>query len=248
MESKTLCIVGCCRDVEPYIEKVLSNIDTIYSWWKECKVVIFENDSTDNTRKILQNWIESMGGHRQIVTEDGLSTRIQGRVDRLAYIRNRLLFHVPPTFDYMLMMDMDDITEKPIRKESFDSCFGVNDWEVMTSNTDWYYDIWALRVPNIIEFDCWKLYYEIIQQGFSNEDASWKAIEKYKEWMSRVQNILPVYSAFNGAALYKISAIHACCRFSGRTTDGKEICEHVPFQTCLRSHGARIFFNPKFKL
>lgn len=246
METKTLCIVGCCRDVESYLEKVLTNIDSIYSWWKECKVVIFENDSTDNTRKILNEWVASRGGHREIVTEDGLHSRIPDRVERLAYIRNRLLFHVPPTFDYMLMIDLDDVTQNPISKQSFESCFETNDWDVMTGNTSWYYDIWALRVPNVIEFDCWDRYYEIVRQGFSTQDASWKAIEKYKEWMSHVDKLLPVYSAFNAAVLYKVSMIRQCCRFSGKT-NGKSICEHVPFQTCLRSHGARIIFNPNFK-
>lgn len=246
MENSTLCIVGCCRNVESYLEKVLSNMDTIYSWWKECKIVIFESDSVDNTRKILNDWVATKGGHRQIVFEDGVHARFPQRTERLAYIRNRLLFHVPPTFDYMLMMDMDDVTQKPISKESFDSCFEINDWEVMTGNTEPYYDIWALRVPNVIDFDCWERFTQLRSLGFPYGVALWETIEKYKEWISSIKTPLPVKGAFNAAALYKVSAIHSCCRFSG-SHRGNAICEHVPFQACLRSHGARILFNPRFK-
>lgn len=248
MESKTLCIVGCCRDVEPYLEKVLSNIDTIYSWWKECKVVVFENDSKDATRQILENWAMTKGGHIQIVTEDGLHLRIQDRVERLAYIRNRLLFHVPPFFDYMFMVDMDDVFAKPVQKKSFDSCFELNSWSVITANTDKYYDIWALRVPGLIDYDCWERYYEMRAQGIPKSLAESEAIWRLEEIMTRKKDVMFVHSAFNGGALYRISSIQSCCKFAGRTSAGKEICEHVPFQTCIRSHGNRILFNPNFKL
>ena len=246
MENKTCCIVGACQNVEKFLPQVLENMNTISSWWKECKIVIYENDSTDDTPHILEEW-KAQGGHRELVQETGVAARYPHRTERLAYIRNRLLHYVPPSFDYMFMVDMDDVFAKPIRKESFEACFQLKSWDVLTANTDWYYDIWALRVPGMIDFDCWKKYYSLIHSGISEKDALWDAIDQFKERMSKLNQIIIVNSAFNAGALFKVSAIRSCCKFAGRVKD-EEICEHVPFQNCLRSHGARILFHPEFKL
>lgn len=247
METSSLCIVGCCYNVEQFLPKVLENFDTIASWWKECKIIIYENDSTDNTSVLLHEW-KSKAPNREIIQETNLKDRYPNRVERLAYIRNRLLYYVPPSFDYMFMVDMDDVFVNPIQKKSFESCFELKSWSVMTANTDWYYDIWALRIPGLIEFDCWEQYYTLLRQGLPEKIATFESIEKFKEIMSHKKEIVNVHSAFNAGALYKVSSIRTCCRFSGRRVDGREICEHVPFQTCIRSHGNRILFNPKFKL
>ena len=247
MDTKTLCILGTCQNVETFLPHVLSNLSTIASWWKECKIVVYENDSTDNTSALLHEW-KAKGGHIEIVQETDLNLRYPNRVDRLAYIRNRLLHYIPPYFDYMLMVDMDDVFVKPVQKASFDACFELSSWGVMTAATDWYYDIWALRVPNLIEFDCWTKYYRLLNNGVSEKQAKFDAIEKFKEIMTYQRGVLLIHSAFNAGALYKVSAIHPCCRYSGKSAEGLDICEHVPFQQCLRSHGTRILFNPKFKL
>ena len=247
MENKTLCIVGACKDVAPFLPKVLENVDRIASWWKECKIVIFENDSTDGTKQILQEWKEK-GGHKELVQETNVSQRYPHPIERLAYIRNRLLHYVPPSYDYMFMVDMDDVFINPVQKESFESCFELKSWDVMTANgVEWYYDIWPLRVPGLIEFDCWKRRHEMVRNGYTEKQANWEAIEKYKEQMFREKQVFPVHSAYNTGALYKVSSIHTCCRFAG-SMNGEMICEHVPFQNCLRSHGARILFNPNFRL
>lgn len=245
MQDKTCCIVGACQNVEKYLPQVLANLNMIATWWKECKIVIYENDSTDDTSRMLQEW-KNEGGHRELVQETNLALRYPNRIERLAYIRNRLVCYVPPNFDYMLMIDMDDVFVNPVRKESFDACFEVKDWDVITARCDYgYYDIWPLRVPGLIEFDCWERSRQLVQMGMSMKDANWTAIEKYKEHMANIKEVTAVHSAFNVAALYSVKAIHRCCKFAGNV-NGKPICEHVPFQNCLRSHGARIFFQPKF--
>lgn len=246
MQDKTLCIVGACRDVAVHLPQVLKNMDTIASWWKECKIVIFENDSIDDTPKILDEWLQK-GGHREIIHESNLNEKFPNRIERLAYIRNRLLCYVPPFFDYMFMVDMDDVFTSPVQKSSFESCFRIADWDVMTASTPWYYDIWALRVPGLIEFDCWARQRELVKQGKSEKEAIYEAIEKYKEIMTKVPNPIYIYSAFNVGALYKVNKIRQCCRFSAYKK-GIEICEHIPFQECLRSHGGKIIYNPGFKL
>lgn len=245
MENRSLCILGACRNVEAYLPQVLENLNTIATWWKECKIVVYENDSTDQTSHILSEW-KSLGPHREVVQESNLDERYPRRTDRLAYIRNRLLHYIPPTFDYVFMVDMDDIFTKPVQKSSFEACFTV-DCDVVTADTDGYYDIWALRIPGVLEVDCWYLVHLLISRGIAEQEAIEMAIQKYNRFMNSLTSPMDVHSAFNGGALFKVSAIHQCCRFLGKL-NGIQICEHIPFQNCIRSHGARILFHPEFKL
>jgi hypothetical protein len=248
MQNKSICIVGACRDSETYLPAVLANLETIETWWRECKIVIFENDSVDNTNAIIRDWT-TKGGHRTLITEYNLKTRIPNRVGRLAYIRNRLLEYIPNSFDYFMVLDLDDVFTHPVSKESFDSCFALDNWDVVTATgyTN-YYDIWPLRVPGLIEFDCWKRYYELWRSGkYDQKTATYEAIEKYKDIMLTIKEPTVVNSAFNIAMLAKVSVLRRCCKYVGNNGPD-EICEHVPFQNCLRSHGARIVFNPNFRL
>jgi len=231
---------------------VLDNIKVISSWFKECRVVIYENDSTDRTHEMLMEWVSlrEHNVHRQVISESNLNARFPGRTVRLAHIRNTLLHHIPPGFDYFMMVDLDDVFTHPVRKESFDSCFEMKDkWDVVTANGyGGYYDIWALRVPGVIEFDCWQRYYELIRSGkYTQKQATYEAIEKFKDYMHGVKEPMYVDGAFNVAMISKVSILRPCCRYSG-VADNISCCEHYPFQKCLRSHGARILFNPNFRL
>jgi len=250
MKDKSICIVGCCMNVEKYLPEVLANLETIEPWWKESKVVIFENDSVDDTNKIIKEWAKKKPGQRIIVTEYNLNNRIADRVERLAYIRNRLLEYVPTFFDYFMMIDLDNVFTTPVSKESFDSCFALDNWDVITavSYGNKYYDIWPLRIPGIIEFDCWREYYKLWRSGkYSQQEATTEAIEKFKDLVPTFTKPVVVYSAFNTAMLAKVSTLHRCCKYNNRD-GGQMVCEHVPFQNCLRSHGARIVLNPNFRL
>ena len=255
MEVSSVCIIGCCRNIEPYLKNVLQNIDIISTWWKDYRIVIVENDSNDNTFDILSEWAKTKNDKCELIKEYNLDQRFPERSIRLAYVRNILLDKVPRNFDYMLMVDMDDVFANEIKKESFESCFLLKDWSIITANSKYYYDIWALRIPGIIEFDCWNKYNELckllaitgIKKIITERIALWNAIEKFKYIMRKTTKPIEVHSAFNVGILCKVSSIKPCCRFVG-SVNNKIICEHVLFQNCIRKHGGKIIFNPNFIL
>lgn len=251
MDTKTLCILGAARNVAGSLPAVLANIATIASWWKECKIVIYENDSVDTTSTLLHEWKDSaVHPHIEIVQETNLNERFPNRTQRMAYIRNRLLCYIPPSFDYMFMVDMDSVFSHPVEKSSFESCFSVASWDVMTAKgaTTEYYDVWALRIPGILEADCWQTFNALLSRGMNRSDATREAVSKYNRFMDAQSDILLIHSGFNIGAIYKVPAIRTCCRYSGWNLDRTEGCEHVSFHRCIRSHGSRILFNPNFKL
>jgi glycosyltransferase involved in cell wall biosynthesis len=253
MDEKSLCILGCCKNVEQYLPQVLNNLDTIKSWWKECKIVIFENDSTDNTSKLLLDWVKEKGDHREIVQEVDLNKRFPVRTMRLAYIRNRLLHYIHPSFDYFMFIDMDNVLNTPVDKESFESCFKMNvEWDMVTANSkSGYYDIWALRIPGLMEIDCWDYYNRNIRFGEkTSEELLEMLIYKWNRFMNESTAPIELNSGFNTAMICKVSALRRCCRYNGFSKDyiDNAICEHVSFCNCIRSHGAKIYFNPDFKI
>jgi glycosyltransferase involved in cell wall biosynthesis len=149
-----MCIVGACRNVGHTLPNVLEKLEEMETWWKECKVVVYENDSTDNTASILNNWINNKP-NRKLIQESNLNSKYPKRTERLAYIRNTLIGNVPTDFDYCLMVDLDDVFTNPLSKEAFQSCFALPfEWDAVAGNSPYYYDIWALRVKELCEFDC----------------------------------------------------------------------------------------------
>jgi hypothetical protein len=252
MDQAKICILGACKNSEPFLPVVLANLDRVASWFKESRIVIYENDSTDKTHSMLMEWT-TLGGngiHREVVKESNLSNRFADRTVRLAYIRNTLLCHIPPSFDYFMMVDLDDVFSHPVEKASFDSCFALKDtWDIVTANGyGGYYDIWALRVPDVIEFDCWWKFYELQRSGkYTEKEAVYESVEKYKDYMASVTKPMYVDGAFNIAMISKVSVVKPCCKYSG-IYENRSCVEHFPFQKCLRSHGTRILFNPDFRL
>ena len=122
------------------------------------------------------------------------------------------------------LMDMD-----------FDNCIdmrGVDDaikswhslrWNACTAVTKTYYDFWALRLPSVMNYDCWKDKDVIAKHGNCWKYAGWQPKE-----------ITWVKSAFNGLVIHRMSAISSSgCEYDGRHSSGEETCEHVSFYQCL---------------
>jgi hypothetical protein len=82
---------------------------------------------------------------------------------------------------------------------------------------------------------------------YDKKEATYEAIEKFKHIMPTIKEPTVVNSAFNIAMIAKVSVLRRCCKYAPNI-GVDEVCEHVPFQNCLRSHGARIVFNPNFRL
>ena len=128
------------------------------------------------------------------------------------------------------MLDMDDINSSGKFVDSIETSFKYDDWNVLAGNqTGNYYDIWALRQPGYIDYDCWKDH---------RGDETQKIIEgtHYES-----KGLIPVKSAFGGIAIYKIDKIGEC-KYVGEYADGTEQCEHVEFHKCIKN----VFINTDF--
>ena len=113
LKNKTASICACAKNVEEHLPLSISKIEMISSAFKEVKIFIFENDSTDNTLSILKDWAKKNQSVK-IISESGLKLKATKgwykRIEALMIGRNRLLeeskIYNP---DYYIPIDMDEV-------------------------------------------------------------------------------------------------------------------------------------------
>lgn len=268
MNEKSIIIIGAIRNGEKYIKQVLNNIIKIGNLFKNYKVIIYENDSIDATKNILnkykKNNIEFIfekdniefifeNNNIEFIFEKNIDKLYQFRTQRLAYIRNKLLKYVLEkytNYDYLLNMDLDDINSTNDIFTTFHYIFDYNEeiWDVQTIHQrKEYYDIWAYRKAGLIEYDCWLEVRKDESNKIPYNDSYNNHIAKYKTPYTLKRGLIPVISAFGGAAIYKM------CKLVEAKDDGLyvglneygEVCEHVYFHEVLKNkYNSKIFINP----
>jgi hypothetical protein len=241
---KSINVIFCCtvRNIESYIENGLNNIDLCGQKFNNYAVIIYENDSNDKTRDLL---IKYKKKNYYYIFEDNVTE--PRRTMRIANGRNKILDKIKKInknnyYQYMVMLDLDDVNDSGRFVTSIESCFYFKNWDVLTGNqSDVYYDLWALRKDGDMEYDCWKKLKELEPNPDNEYEYIWG-----KQKLYLPNQLLPVDSAFSGIAIYKLSSIPDACRYIGEYDDGDELCEHVEFNKCIKKNGGKIYINTNF--
>jgi len=230
----SLIVCGCTKNSASYIYKHLQLLYDMAPLFKTFKMLVYENDSTDNTVQVLDEFKKTHPFFDYI--SENLDNR--PRTDVLAHGRNTLLKHIGG-FEYMIMTDLDDVIAifKPGQiKYLFEATHP--DWDGLLANClGKYYDIWALRIERdkwtplcpfqVIDYDCW----EKAQQYRTTQ-----VISQHQINIPVSTPLIPVNSAFGGFGIYKVNKING--RYNGY---GGRRCEHVEFHK-----GMNLFICPKF--
>lgn len=242
--SLPLVICGCCRDVEAHLPRVLASMHAIGSQFREYRIVIFENDSRDATRRILEEEHALFPAGITLLLEDNMPS--PKRTERLAHIRNRLLETArsidPGNQGLLLMMDMDDVAAEGTLAETIHTCFDYpyESWDMLAANPRRvYYDVWALRIRHHIEFD-----FAERCTRHSDPVSIRKYFLRFRRRVRGSDRLLPVLSAFGGAALYKMRALQGK-HYIGLNDDGGEVCEHLSLHAQMIEEGGRLFINTR---
>lgn len=129
------------------------------------------------------------------------------------------------------VIDLDDMNTPAWKVDTIQHSMDmINEWDVVSYNRPYYYDIWALRYPEY-DVNCWA-------PGIDNM----KTIDTMRiDIQSRLsqQALFEVYSAFNGLVFYKFQFIHDCDYYYS-----KDDTEHTNLHLCVRKQGGRVrIFN-----
>ena len=270
MENKKCCICGPVKNVGPYLEKVLQNIEKIGSIFNDYKIILFYDNSSDNTLQIMKKYQLKNNRLEFFVNKKPLSSF---RTHNIAFARNGCLKQIKEKYsdyEYFIMMDFDNVNAKTVKPEILTKYLNEKkeDWDALSFQTSPnYYDIWGLSIyPFCFSYNHFKnnqLFYTIIQ----------KYVEK-KLLNLEPGSLLPCISAFNGFSIYKTS-VFLDCEYDGKirfdlvpkkfllahslvakspiiykkyqTVNGfKEDCEHRAFHyQAIFKKGAKIRISPE---
>eukprot|EP00469_Lotharella_globosa_P009655 CAMPEP_0167779442 /NCGR_PEP_ID=MMETSP0111_2-20121227/4805_1 /TAXON_ID=91324 /ORGANISM="Lotharella globosa, Strain CCCM811" /LENGTH=282 /DNA_ID=CAMNT_0007669845 /DNA_START=307 /DNA_END=1155 /DNA_ORIENTATION=- len=240
----------------------MANVMRLASAFRSYRVILFENDSTDGTKRELRRW----GHARNVTILTGRYMSILRREKVLEFGRNTILSHIRSNgldreFDLWINMDLDDVSSlKPVRWDALDSTLrpgkGSNreTWDVVCSNTwpAWYYDRFALRTRSgpyhsegCTPGDCHENRPVDLKAWFGPSFTGHGIARNHSSW-------IPVQSCFGGMAIYKTRVLRMAEYKENDANpgvcwyDGTSDCEHVTFHECLRKSRAKVFINPSF--
>jgi len=235
MRERRVVICGVARDVAKVLPYTIARIERLGRLFSDYRVVIYENDSQDDTLGLLQQW--SVRNWRTAVLNEtrhdpqNFPVRCPCRGTRMAYYRNQYRDYIEThysDFDDIIVVDTD-----LLGGWSYDGIahsFGQSDWDAMGS-----YGVIYRRIgwnPNRIhQYDAWAFRLD--------EDYSVLTTKEVNEmYWQRGEPLVPVTSCFGGLGIYRLPAF-----LSARYTGGD--CEHIGLHRTMRARGwGRVFVNP----
>jgi Cryptococcal mannosyltransferase 1 len=241
-----IAILGAARNIEKTIGTFYETLLSAFSQFKRVTFYLVESNSTDNSKDKLLKLSENVSNlnFESVVSE--LNLEFGNRTQRIAEARNIALEFARQNFinyEYIAVADLDeinfDLTEKAVL-----SCWDHSEWDMLSANqSEFYYDIWALRAAGWSERDCWREYDELKVQ-IGNKKAFEIAINKKRRRIKPNSELIRVNSSFGGLAIYRTEAYFEGS-YSGVDKKGEAVCEHVEFNSKLISHDRKLFINPR---
>jgi len=198
MNNIECCICGPVKNCGPYLDKVLENIEKIGSLFKDYKILIFYDESSDDSLSKLINYQNKNNKLKLYINK---KTKSQFRTHNIAHARNHCLNYIKKhkdKFPYFIMMDFDDVNCKTINTEILPKYFARDDWDALSFNTSpKYYDIWGLSIKPY----CFS-YNHFEQNQYNNyhviQDYIMKKLQELPEG-----ELLKCISSFNGFSIYR---------------------------------------------
>jgi glycosyltransferase involved in cell wall biosynthesis len=242
-EDSRCVIVGAARNVENDIERTYLRLSQAFSCFNSLEFLIIESFSTDNTAKVLERLTTKYENFSfESITD--LDFTLTSRTERIASARNYALSRLKSRsskIDYVAVADLDGVN-KHLTLNSVKSCWDFQDWDAIFANQQgFYYDIWALRHPNWSPNDCWRDYENMIP--LIGRRNAFQLSVKSRMIELKSDTLVKVDSAFGGLGIYRSKAFFSS-KYLG-VTEGKEICEHVPFNLYLTQNDFKLFINPR---
>ncbi len=226
---------GITRDNAWDLPIMIKNIERIGKYFKDYKVILFENDSTDQTKNLLQDW-QSNNNKVKIITEN-FGNKKRPSIHFLSDIRNRYLKVILREqqyrdYDLVIIQDMDmsfGFDDRGI----FDSLSKIKEWDAVCANgisdsRGRTHDVFAFRT------DEYPLAPYEMHQYWLHDALKLRKVYDPKGDLVRVR------SCFGGLAIYKKKFLEGC-----QYDSIKKDCEHVYLHQCMREKNmASIVMNP----
>lgn len=261
IKNHQLVIAGITRDNAKYFNIMKKNIEKVGSLFKDYRVILFENDSKDGTKKNLETW-QKENDKITVLSKDFKNNK-RPSIKFLADSRNIYLQEYKKAnfndFDILMVADMDmpkgyDIRSIKVPFANYTlwdvSCAnGVHNYRMQMYDAFAYRDKDFPYTPQEWDKICSKANQSNwidpckiaeTQGAMKKHSIYWHSITSQIQKVYPVNSsIFEVYSCFGGFAFYKREAI-LNCDYNSINND----CEHIKFNECIRNNGGKIFINP----
>jgi hypothetical protein len=232
MKESSVVLCGITKDDADILPLTLRRIEQTGGLFGDYRVVVYENDSRDDTPAILKVW-ESANGKVRVLSDSLVGSPILRlpRTERLAWCRNRYLDFIRQSdeyraCDYVIVVDLD--LKGGWSYDGLASSFSRFDWDIVASNSigyhylrKTYYDLFALKPRTVLKRN-WL--FRLIGEGWQlRRDDPWITIQ----------------SGFGGLAVYRKEKLIPE-RYAG-TLNGEAVCEHISLNA---DHRLRCYLNP----
>ena len=121
VSEKTIIICGILRNAEKGLRRNIPVVDNLCKSFKDFRIVIYENDSTDRTKEELTKWHKSNPEKIHVILEDTVKKESVFsakavrkdpfvRTQKLGECRNRYLAYIEEqgwSADYLMVIDLD---------------------------------------------------------------------------------------------------------------------------------------------
>lgn len=263
LREKRIVFAGLARNIETRIRKTLQNCVLLGSFFASYKIIVFENDSEDDTRTIIQEMASSNSNVQLIecVNNEACRFRVKelyeygimnkDRIDRMAFFRNVYLSVIYETFgdyDYLCVLDMDIDGTIPISGLVHALACPL-EWSCICANG-------RSGIPGT--FGCMESMYDAMALCLTERDmvlakqgerGMRHLLAKYLRliYMSHFDEgfedgFIPVLSAFNGVAVYKLADVVGMYYEKGYS------CEHISLHDQMVHANKKIYIDLHFKL
>lgn len=262
ISDKKVVISILARDISTMFDNAVMKTEQLGEQFDDYRIVIFENDSSDDSRSKIKKWARENEKVillrcceegscscdlkvRQLKVHGALNNK---RIKKMAKFRNRCLDYIKKNFrhyDYMIVYDFD--TRGGIFMDGFYSSFeDPSQWDIICAMGLSYAPIFFGKVDIV--------YDTIAFTPKDNKKSKNRTLQLINNFLQQ-QKILknntigdknvPVTSAFNGLAIYKIKDItHPNVYYSSKTH-----CEHLDLHKSMEKiQKNRVFINPSMIL
>ena len=245
MLNKKIVVCSTIKDEERNLKKFFSILDSITENFKDYYLIFVLSDCKDNSRSLCKNYLKNRNGY--ILTKN--FKKQFNRIKRLEICRNEYLNFINnkkniKTFNYLLVMDADNVNNK-ITYNRIKNSLKKKEWNALFANQSiFYYDIFALRIKGLIEYN----FIEKIKNKFeiyrSQNLPLKKLFQKYLVrffFLNKIKKkrYIEVISAFGGLAIYRLDKI---LNFKYNSQNGK-LCEHVGFNKTLHKKYGKLYID-----
>jgi hypothetical protein len=246
--TKKVIITGLARNCEKSLYENIPLIGSTCSNFEDFKVVIYENNSTDNTRIILDefqkhnpNFVTILGSNDD---QKMISDKSESRILRMVKYRTIIQDYIKTNcsdYDYVINIDLDMSGGWSV--DGLMTALAWEDFDVMGSVSQ----VYKSSIKKWLHYDRWAFKFHSWTEEWSDEETSSDLIWFWDWKPARGAKPIECLSVFGGLAIYKMEA-YLSGEYGCRHPDflGSFITsEHNQFHYSMRQKGYdKVFLNP----